>query len=185
MQLRWIKTVAALGIMLALGAVSFPGKPLAGPENQGSTFPEDRILEGENTVAHLYFINPKGYFLSAEERVVENRLTPALFAKTLIEELLDGPRGSGIRCIPKDSRLLAVYVRDGLCYVDFSQEIFRGLPGSAEAEYMTVFALVNTLCLNVQDISSVKILINGNEAETLGGHVDLTYPFGADMTIIR
>ncbi|ACL04745.1 conserved hypothetical protein [Desulfatibacillum aliphaticivorans] len=170
--------------LLVLGLL-FPAGILYADQTSSESGAEQGAQQERTGVAHLYFISPKGYHLAAEDRRLEADQAPALHAKALIQALLDGPRGDGLRCIPEDTRLLAVYVRNGLCYVDFSREISQGLPGGAEAEYMTVFALVNTLCLNVQDISSVKILIEGKEAETLGGHVELTYPFGADMTIIR
>ena len=185
MLLQQKRAVTALEVFLLLGIVFMSGFLLADDQNQDRPDSSQNMLLEKNTVAHLYFISPKGYHLEAEERLLDSHSAPALYAKALIEGLLEGPRGSGVRCIPENTRLLAVYVRDGLCYIDFSQEVSQGLPGGAEAEYMSIFALVNTLCLNVQDISSVKILIEGKEAETLGGHVDLTYPFGADMTIIR
>jgi len=37
-------------------------------------------------------------------------------------------------------------------------------------------ALVNTTLHNVAETSRVRILVNGEPAETLGGHVDLTRP---------
>lgn len=139
----------------------------------------------EKTVVHLYFGDTHGAFLSAEKRVLENNPDPADYARSLILALLDGPKKDGVRCIPEGVRLNAVYVVDSTAFVDLSGEVNQGQPGGAGAEFMTVFSLVNTLCLNVADISAVKILIQGQEAPTLAGHVDIRFPFGADMTIIR
>ena len=42
---------------------------------------------------------------------------------------------------------------------------------------MTIVAsLVDTVLQNVADTRSVRILVNGEPAESLGGHVDLTRP---------
>jgi len=39
-----------------------------------------------------------------------------------------------------------------------------------------VAALVDTVLQNVADTTRVRLLVNGEPAETLGGHVDLTRP---------
>jgi hypothetical protein len=49
--------------------------------------------------------------------------------------------------------------------------------GSAE-ELSIVSSLVDTTLQNVANTQSVRILVNGEPAESLGGHVDLTRPMG-------
>ena len=43
-------------------------------------------------------------------------------------------------------------------------------------EYLFVMGLLKSLKANISGINSVRILIDGNEIESLGGHIDLTYP---------
>ncbi len=45
--------------------------------------------------------------------------------------------------------------------------------------------MVNSLVLNVPEIERVQILIAGNEAPTLAGHIDLQLPVKANMLLIR
>jgi hypothetical protein len=40
-------------------------------------------------------------------------------------------------------------------------------------EELTVFSLVQTLAANLPGVAQVKILVNGQERETLAGHADL------------
>jgi hypothetical protein len=47
--------------------------------------------------------------------------------------------------------------------------------GSAE-ELSIVASLVDTVLQNVASTERVRILVNGEPAESLGGHVDLTQP---------
>jgi hypothetical protein len=49
--------------------------------------------------------------------------------------------------------------------------------GSAD-ELSLVSTLVDTMLQNVANTQRVRILVNGEPAESLGGHVDLTRPMG-------
>jgi hypothetical protein len=49
--------------------------------------------------------------------------------------------------------------------------------GSAE-ELSIVAALVDTTLQNVANTQRVRVLVNGEPAESLSGHVDLTRPLG-------
>jgi len=51
-----------------------------------------------------------------------------------------------------------------------------GLTFGSDEELTLIGALVNTTLHNVAETSRVRILVNGEPAETLGGHVDLTRP---------
>ncbi|MBS1233295.1 MAG: hypothetical protein H6R42_949, partial [Nitrospirae bacterium] len=44
------------------------------------------------------------------------------------------------------------------------------------AEFLLLKGLYESIISNVQDIQDVKILIEGKETETLGGHLFLLYP---------
>jgi hypothetical protein len=58
-------------------------------------------------------------------------------------------------------------------------------PGGIKLELITIYSIVNSLILNIPAIDAVKILIGGREALTLAGHVDLRFPFKANMLLIR
>ncbi len=51
-----------------------------------------------------------------------------------------------------------------------------GLTFGSDEELTIVGSLVDTTLHNVAETSRVRILVNGEPAETLGGHVDLTRP---------
>jgi hypothetical protein len=68
--------------------------------------------------------------------------------------------------------------------VDFSAEFLRGIEsGSSDAVY-AVFSIVNTLAGNFAEIQKVKILIEGDEAEDVGGHLDLSRPILPEMGLV-
>lgn len=57
--------------------------------------------------------------------------------------------------------------------IDTSAEFARGHPSGIVLEELTLISLIETLTANVPGIARVKFLVNGEERETLAGHVDL------------
>ena len=83
---------------------------------------------------------------------------PVLRSKQVLNTLLAGPVDVELRTLPPDAVLLAFYILpDGTAIADFS--------------------MARTLEANVPEAKRLKILIHGQEVETLAGHVDLTGTF--------
>jgi hypothetical protein len=49
---------------------------------------------------------------------------------------------------------------------------------------MTVYSIVNTLVTNFPAVRRVQLVLNDQVASSLGGHVDLSRPLPADMTLL-
>ena len=76
----------------------------------------------------------------------------------------------------------AVYVTpDGVAFVDLSHEIVAGHPGGSLEETLTVFTIVNALTVNLPGISAVQILVDGQEVDTIAGHLDLRHPLAKSL----
>jgi spore germination protein GerM len=96
------------------------------------------------------------------------------------------PRSPYVSVIPEGTRLRAFYVTDrGDAFVDLSPEITARHPGGSTAELLTVYALVNAVTANLPTVRRVQILVDGQEADTLAGHIDLRSPLERDASIIR
>jgi len=135
---------------------------------------------------HLYFADRNNHFLTAEQRVISHLETAVSLAEAIIEELIKGPQAGHIKTIPPGTQLRAIYITpDGSCYVDLSEEVKKHHPGGSKSELFTLYSMVNSLVLNVPEIERVKILIDGKEALTLAGHIDLQPPVKANMLLIR
>ena len=112
--------------------------------------------------------------------------TPIRFGKAIVRALIEGPRSDLVRTIPEETELRALYItKTGTTYVDMTKAFRDRHPGGSKSEMLTIYSIINSLILNISDIHSVKILIEGNEAETLAGHIDLRHPYKADMLLIR
>ncbi len=148
-----------------------------------------RVTETENSkkpTVHLYFSDKDHSFLKAETRDLFHSEYPADFGKIIVEALIEGPRSGLMRTIPENTTLKAFYVtRDGTAYVDISDTIRDAHPGGVKSELFTIYSMVNSLTLNIPEIDAVKILIDGKEAMTLDGHIDIRFPFKANMLLVR
>ena len=82
--------------------------------------------------------------------------------------------------------LRAFYVTErGDAFVDLSFEATSGHLGGSSTELLTVYAIVHAVTANLAAIQRVQILIDGREADTLAGHVDLRRPLQPDLSLVR
>ena len=123
--------------------------------------------------------------LRGETREIFDTASPVERAKQIISDLLAGPgEEESLGALPRGTRLRQVFVIDeGVAFVDFSSEIRDGMSGGSHNEVLAVYAVVNSLALNIPEIDRVAILINGRPCETLNGHVDLRRPLRADPSL--
>lgn len=142
--------------------------------------------EGNTQLVHLYFADAKRPFLIAEPRMVVDSGDRTAFSRQLVLELINGSARGNLATIPKETQLRSFFLLgDGTAVVDFSTHFRENHPGSCRLEQLTLFSVANSLILNVAEIDRVKILIDGEEAQTLAGHLPLEFPLTADMLLTR
>ena len=107
---------------------------------------------------------------------------PVLRSKQILNTLLAGPVDPEARTLPPDAALLAFYILpDGTAIADFSEALANSIPSGIESEQLAVDSITRTLAANIPQAKQLKILIHGQEVDTLAGHLDLTQPF--DVTL--
>jgi hypothetical protein len=74
---------------------------------------------------------------------------------------------------------------DGTAYLDFSSELSRLHPGGVTAERLTLYAIVNSLVLNLEQVERVQLLFEGQPGSTLCGHLDIRRAKTANLLIVR
>ena len=93
-----------------------------------------------------------------------------------VEALMAGTEKKGLANVfPKKAKLLQVTVSGKVAKVDFSRELQKNFVGGSTGEEMLVGSVVNTLT-EFPEIKKVQILVDGQEVETLSGHMDLSQP---------
>lgn len=100
---------------------------------------------------------------------------PVERSRQLLQALISNPPTEEQRTLPAETTLSAFYLAsDGTAIADFSDTIASELPSGILSEEMAVNSITRTLERNVPGLRRLKILIHGQEADTLAGNVDLT-----------
>ena len=151
------------------------------PENYPEVTQEQTQTNEKYTLV-LFFGDNQGGNLVAEKRQV-----PKVegLARRAINELISGPKNDKLKnTIPAGTKLLDINIKpDGLCIVNFSKELMTNHQGGSSGEINTVYAIVNTLT-QFATVHQVQLLIEGEQKETLAGHLDISQPLERDAAMV-
>jgi hypothetical protein len=179
-------TIVILTAMVVMGLITLPGLRQAvlrlrrtpkTEEQARREVMQEPISTPTDVEAHALM-----YWLSAaspaslEPTAIQLPLSadPAERAKQLLIALVARAPGPEKRTLPAEVSLLAFYIQpDGTGIADFSDEIVSGMPSGILNEQLAVQSIAQTLGANLTGIRQLKILVHGQEAETLAGHLDL------------
>lgn len=141
------------------------------------------VAPARTVTVPLYFGLSSRETLVTETRVVDVVEGQVDIGK-VINLLLEGPRDPRhVRVIPVKARLLDWHREGEVAVLNFSRELVEEHPGGSSAEMQTVFSIVNTVT-SVPGIEAVRILVEGEEVESLAGHVDLTEPLDYSTEVL-
>jgi hypothetical protein len=133
----------------------------------------------------LYFENEDEPALTPEDREISYAADLARQTRTVVEELIKGSSAGHLAPLPKETRVLGVFVTPGgTAYVDLSKEATTADAAGSIGERLAVYALVDSITANFPAIRRVQILVEDRAAETLSGHLDLSRPLSPDMTLV-
>jgi hypothetical protein len=185
--------LALLLLVVVLGAPRWtrllsravPDDEAAAPEERKEGREEEPPARVERTInVKLFFQAHERDGLVMEERTVPFSADLALQLKAVVAALVVGSKSGLGATLPPDTRVLEVFVNArGTAYVDLSKEAAQGTAGSHD-ELLSVYSIVNSLTVNFPAVKRVQILVDDRPAETLAGHVDLSRPLSADMTLL-
>lgn len=185
---RYRRAALVVICILAGGFLAYGYRVLLPPEQKEVHKPStERLLPKLAKVrTHLYFLDENHRFLKAEERAIARQDSAVARARSIVGALVDGPEGELLPTLPTETKLLSLFLtEDGVAYVDFDQAVREKHPGGSLSELFTIFSIVNTLALNIPEVDAVKILLEGREARTLAGHIDIRFPFQPNMLMIK
>lgn len=192
MSARWLRwVVGILCVAVVIGAIYFP--ILRRRLERAARLQQQSAEQARRELSAPVPVNPgeprvkaKLYWASGNsdgtlsEATVELPLSsdPVLRSKQVLNTLLAGPVDTDLRTLPPDAVLLAFYLLpNGTAIADFSESLATAIPSGIQSEQMAVDSITRTLEANVPQVQRLKILIHGQEVETLAGHLDLTGTF--------
>ncbi len=131
----------------------------------------------EYAILQLYFADAQYMNLIAEDRVVEANTNQAK-EKTIVEQLITGPLEKGhYATLPLDTKVRDVTTtKDGICYVNLSQDFLSKSSGDHNKEVLMVYSVVNSLCA-LDTVNKVQFFVEGEKIEDVKGNLDFSKPF--------
>lgn len=135
----------------------------------------------------LYYESPE-LLLAPEKRNVDLPENPAYAMSSVVKELLKGSANAAVpRLFPADTVVRGAYLLpDGTAFVDVGgPTLTQGWGAGSHGELMAVYSVVQTVTANFPEAKRVRLLVNGEPAETLAGHISLSRALVPDVSLVR
>ncbi len=137
---------------------------------------------GTETKVKLYFANEAGDALKEFVTDITYTGTGSL-EEQVLRELLSGPSQIGMyRTIPEGTDILKVEMKEGVCYVDFSNKFMEKIPKMEDE--VVIYSIVNTL-VELPYITKVQFLVNGEVQPVFGDGTALDGFFERDLSMLE
>jgi len=125
-----------------------------------------------------------GLLVATQAPVTRQPDTQSL-AREALTALFADPIGSKAPVL-RDLRLRGVYLdAAGTGYIDLAPVEQREVRASVWEELIALYAMVNTLSQNFEEIKQVRFLVDGREVQTLAGHIELSRKFTKRMDLVK
>jgi len=180
-------TAALVLIGVAVWVTSVVRRRTAQPSGAvANTSSDSTASSGRKIKARLYYVSLDGTKLTGVDREVPYVDGASAQAQQIVSAQLAPPPAPLISAIPPGTTLRALYLGGkGAAFVDLSKEATVAHTGGSQDEMLTVYAIVNALTANLPAITSVQLLVDGKEVDTLAGHIDLRKPLQKNLGIIE
>jgi hypothetical protein len=128
---------------------------------------------------------PLNGMLSSGTAPVKRQPDTQAQAREALLAVFSDQRATGAAVL-RDVKLRAFYLdSQGMAYVDLTAGQQKEIRASAWEEQLAIYAMVNTLMQNFEEIRQVAFLMDGREAQSLAGHMDLSRKYGKRMDLVR
>ena len=135
-------------------------------------------LTGATQNITLYFPSDDQGLLLPEGRQITWASNDTDRIRQVLLALIEGSRQGFRRPLPPSTELRAAFLAaDGTAYLDFSSNALALLEPGIQSETLAVYSIVNSLGKNIPSVKKVRILVQGQEVDTLNGHTDLSGDF--------
>lgn len=163
---------------------------LSGCRRERETPADVKLAEANKVTAHtvqLYF-ESSDMLLAPEPRSVGLPESSAAALPALLRELIKGSVNPGVpKPFPPDTELRGAYLlADGTAVVDLGgPTLAGGWNTGSHQEMIAAYSVVQTVVANVPEAKRVRLLVNGQPAETLAGHLTIDRPLLPMQSLLR
>ena len=140
------------------------------------------VLSDQMQMVTLYFANGSGDGLvKCEQAVKLDGSTP--IETMIVNKIIEGPSDEELKAvIPKGTKVISTSTKEGVCYVDLSQEFLNTLEGVSDS--VTLYAIVNSLS-ELSTVSKVQFTIAGQTVLSYHEGLALDQLFERNLDIIK
>ena len=157
------------------------GTPIAAAPSPTAPAPPGRKIK-----ARLFYVNESGTKLTGIERDVAFAENAAEQAREIVAAQIGAVTEPMVSAVPAGTALRALFITDnGHAFVDLSREVKSAHPGGTVNELLTIYTIVNAVTANLPAVTSVQLLVDGKEVDTLAGHVDLRRPLTKNLAWVQ
>ena len=168
-------TAGVIGWGLLVGLPRLAGRRPAS-EVPVAAAPPGQAMPERKIKARLFFVADDGRTLMSVEQDVAFAESPVDQAKAIVAAQIAPVAEPRVSAIPPGTTLRSLFLTGSEAYVDLSRELSANHPGGSMYERLTVETIVGALTANLPAVTSVQLLVDGKELDTLAGHISLSRP---------
>jgi hypothetical protein len=168
---KWLCAAMLVGLFLFAGLLACKKD---GIEPEGGE--SDEYAPAANATLLYPGTDGEGDYLTALPIHLEKEGEELQDMVQLLRRYLAGPTGlDQAQPYPEGADVKALFLMEGgVLVVDLTGPVRMG--GGTQIETGRVYGLINTLCWNYPSVQSVQIIVEGQEVESLLGHLSLSKP---------
>jgi len=177
-------TAIVVGTIVWLRVPRFTSQ--ATPRAAAAPAPTAPAPPGRKIKARLFYVGDDGMKLTGIERDIAYGEGATEQAREIVAAQIAPVVDPLVSAVPRGTALRAVFLtQGGEAYVDLSRDVITAHPGGTLNELLTVYTFVNALTVNLPAVTSVQLLVDGKEIDTLSGHIDLRQPLAKNLSWVQ
>src|SRR5262245_7254381 len=179
-------TLVVIGLTALIVVVAVRRKPVVSipTATAAPPAPAAQAAAGKKIKAQLFYVSDDGMRLVGVEQDVAYAEQPVDQAKEILMAQIAPVPAPLVSAVPPGTILRALFLTEnGQAYVDLSRDVATAHPGGSLNEMLTIYTIVHALTFNLPAITSVQLLVDGKEVDTLAGHVDLRRPLSKNLQL--
>ncbi|MGH9433433.1 MAG: GerMN domain-containing protein [Terriglobia bacterium] len=140
-----------------------------------------QVEAGAPKTVTLYFPSFSAGRLVPETRQMALTKNNADRIRQVLLALIEGSHQGADAPLPPATTIRGVFLTSkGTAYLDFSKDLLQNFPSGIESETLSIYSVVSSITANVPAVKKVRVLIQGQEVESLDGHADLSEAYVPD-----